>query len=177
MRNHLQTVQTVFLRERHHFVLYVPNGKATHWHKVYSFIAVDQQTNKCYFKGFQQPHLPNHALGSVWLYHGRHPFSDRPQKGQKNGALLCSRANHTHSVWVQCAGMRFCAALCTRLCRAGLYICKDNNRPRFLTCLKTLQQFLTPCSPVLIPQTLDVAGIWVEWIYDQIYSCHRQSMI
>ena len=95
----------IFLRERHHFVLYVPNGKATHWHKVYSFIAVDQQTNKCCFKSFQQHHLPNHAWGSVWLYYGMHPFSDRPQTGQKKGALFYSRANHTHSVWVRCPGM------------------------------------------------------------------------
>ena len=36
----------IFLRERHQFVLYVPNGKATNWHKTYSFIAVDQQTKK-----------------------------------------------------------------------------------------------------------------------------------
>ena len=64
----------VFLRERHHFVLYVPNGNAAHWHKVYSFITVDQQTNKCCFKSFQQQHLPNHAWGSVWLYYGNAPF-------------------------------------------------------------------------------------------------------
>ena len=32
----------------------------------------------------------------------------------------------------------------------------------FSTCFKTLQQFLTPCSPVLIPETLAVAGIWVK---------------
>ena len=30
----------IFLRERHHCVLYLPNGKATHWPKVYSFIAL-----------------------------------------------------------------------------------------------------------------------------------------
>ena len=105
----------IFLRERHHFVLYVPNGKATHWHKVYSFIAVDQQTNKCCFKSFQQQHLPNHAWGSVWLYYGMHPFSDRPQTGQKKGALFYSRANHTHSVWVRCPGMQHSATVCILL--------------------------------------------------------------
>ena len=40
----------VFLREGHRFVLYALNGEATLWHKLqklYSFFALDQQTNKC----------------------------------------------------------------------------------------------------------------------------------
>ena len=40
--------------ENYHFVLCVLKGKAPHWYKVYSFIAVDQQTNKCCFKSVKQ---------------------------------------------------------------------------------------------------------------------------
>ena len=87
-------------------IMYCMYSKARqHTGTVYSFFAVDQQTNKCYFQSFEQQHLPNHAWGSVWLYYGMHPFSDRPQTGQKKGALFYSRANHTHSGWVRCPGM------------------------------------------------------------------------
>ena len=51
----------IFLGEGHHFVLYVLNVKATLWHKLhklYSFLKVNQQTNKCCFQKQQQP---NHA--------------------------------------------------------------------------------------------------------------------
>ena len=59
-----------------------------------------KQTNKFCSKNLQQQQLPNHAWGSVWLYYGMHPFSNRPRTSQKKGA------NHTHSVWVGCPGMR-----------------------------------------------------------------------
>ena len=41
------------MREGHYFVLYVLNGEATLWlklHKLYSFLTVNPQTNKCCFK-------------------------------------------------------------------------------------------------------------------------------
>ena len=42
-----------FLREGHHFVLYVLNGEATLWqklHELYSFLTVNQQSNKYCFQ-------------------------------------------------------------------------------------------------------------------------------
>ena len=69
----------IFLREGHHFVLYVLNGKATLWHnlhKLYSFLTVNQQTNKCCF---QKQHQPNHAWGSVWLFYDLQCISGRQQ--------------------------------------------------------------------------------------------------
>ena len=59
----------IFLREGHHIVLHVLNGEATLWHKLhklYTFLTVNQQTNK---RGFKQLQQPNHAWGIVWLYY------------------------------------------------------------------------------------------------------------
>ena len=67
----------IFLREGHHFVLYVLNGP------IYLFPAA-AAAKPC--------------LRDVWLYYGMHPLADRPQRGQFQGALFYSRANHTHSV-------------------------------------------------------------------------------
>ena len=58
-----------------------------------------------YIVCFQHQQLPNNAWGGVWLYYGMHPLVDRPQRGQFQGALFYSRANHTHNVWVRCSGM------------------------------------------------------------------------
>ena len=97
----------IFFREGHHFVLYVLNGGPTLWHKLhklYIFLTVNQQTNKCCFQK-QQP--PNHAWGSVWLLYDLQCISGRQQWGQFGVAVFYSRANHIHSVWVRCPGMIF----------------------------------------------------------------------
>ena len=99
----------IFLREGHHFVLYVLNGEATLWHKLhklYSFLTVNQQTNKCCFQKQQQP---NHAWGSVWLFYDLQCISGRQQWGQFGVAVFYSGANHIHSVWVRCPGMNICS--------------------------------------------------------------------
>ena len=95
----------IFLREGHHFVLYVLNGEATLWHKLhklYSLLTVNQQTNKYCFQKQQQP---NHTWGSLWLFYGLQHISGRQQWGQFGVAVFYSRANHIHRVWVRCPGM------------------------------------------------------------------------
>ena len=96
----------IFLREVHHFVLYVLNGEATLWHKphkLYSFLTVNHETNKCCLKKQQQP---NHAWGSVWLIYDLQCIFGRQQWGQFGVAVFYSRANHIHNVWVRCPGMQ-----------------------------------------------------------------------
>ena len=116
----------IFLRFRHHFVLYVLYGKATYWHKVYSFIAVDPQTNQCCFKSFQQQHLLNHAWGSVWLYYGIHPFLTGPTQVRKRVHCFISELI-THAVCEcdapECSRMylRASAKPCLRLWLADLW--------------------------------------------------------
>ena len=98
-----------FFREWHHFVLYVLNGVATLWHKlhkVYAFLTVNRQTNKCCLQ--KQQH-PNHAWGSVWLFYDMQCVSGRQQWGQFGVAVFYSRANHIHSVWVRWPGMHSCS--------------------------------------------------------------------
>ena len=95
----------IFYREGHHFVLYVLKGKATlhrTLHKLYSFLTVKQQTNKCCFQNQQQP---NHAWGSAWLFYDLQCISGRQQWGQFGVAVFYSRANH---MVCECDALEWC---------------------------------------------------------------------
>ena len=107
-----------FLREGHHFVLYVLNGEATLWHKVhklYSFLTVNQQTNKCWL---QKPNQPNHAWGSQWLFYDLQCISGRQQWGQFGVAVFYSRANHIHVCECDAPECVYCPSL---ICWNGIF--------------------------------------------------------
>ena len=102
-----------FLREEHHFVLYILNGKATLWHKLhklYSFLTVNQQPNKYCLQ--KQPQ-PNHAEGVYGCFMTCNVFlAGNNGVSQFGVAVFYSRANHIHSVWVRCPGMLLSGGCC-----------------------------------------------------------------